>query len=227
MTFPRNVKEEFCKKRRAGRTLNELSEEFGISKSTASLWARDVELTEQGTQRINKRVLSAKIRGGKSDAKRRLQEKRCQESSGYTAGLRSRPTIRDAMCIGLYWGDGSRSDGKWKFSNVDRDAVSEMVSWAKRAGYDGEFSAVINAYDDSEYSDSEIADFWNMAGIENITVVRLRSKCKEDKKGRHPFGCCHVRNNGVRSWLFSYYRGQRDKILENHCLSYRQVVTPT
>lgn len=89
----------------------------------------------------------------------------------------------------------------------------EMIAWAIRSGHDSGFAATINAYDDSEYSDEEIEEFWKKCGISRVTVIRLESKCDPKKIGKHPFGTCHVRAVKSPRWLYSYYLGQRDALV--------------
>ena len=200
--------------REGGKSLGELSEAFGISKSTASLWSKEITLSKQGAQRLKKRISRFNSKNGIEVGRKRRSIRDERLNSGYLAGKSSNPTSRDAMCVGLYWGDGGKSDEKWKFSNIDRDSVIELIEWAIRAGHDGEFAATVNAYDDSCYTDKEIEDFWKEAGISWATIIRLESKCDPKKRGRHPFGTCHVRSSGSSTYLFGYYKGQKDASCE-------------
>lgn len=130
-------------------------------------------------------------------------------------GLNTEISQRNAVCIGLYWGDGARSDGRWRFSNTDRDAVSMVIEWVKDSGYNEGFVAYINAYNDSPYTRSEIESFWKEAGIDNVVVTFLESKCLDSKIGKHPFGCCHVTSKSKKRFLFGFYIGQREKARSN------------
>ncbi len=194
--------------RASGRSLNECSQTLGIAKGTASLWARDVAITEQGQQRLLHRARQAHRKAVTNSTNLKREKYRKLRQQAYDKGRGSKMSPQDALCVGLYWGEGSKSINHWKFSNTDRDAVSRVLAWAVRAGHEGGFSAVVNAYEDSPYSSEEIADFWKKAGISKVTVSRLPSKSSAKKRGKHPFGCCHARSNGNGSWLFSYYEGQ-------------------
>lgn len=208
-------KERFVKLRWAGKSLNEISVELGIAKSTASLWSKDVAISQQGQDRLKRRRKEGIVKGGASTARIIRKEYREIRETAWTQGFESSLTNEDALCVGLYWGEGAKSEMYWKFSNADRKTVALMVSWAKRSDLADEFAAVVYAYDDSPHTDLGIRRFWRKAGISKVTVVRLRSKGDPRKRGRLPFGTCHVRARKSGAKLYAYYEGQRDQLIAN------------
>jgi len=217
MGHPQQVKQRARRLRRKGFSLNEISAKLHIAKSTASLWLRGVEISRQGQQRLHAR----EERGheyGLRRAKSRVQRKyRAVRQEAYEAGKASRLTKLDALCVGLYWGEGNKYDRRWAFSNSDRKTVELMVNWAVRAGQrPDQFKAVVQVHPEDEITDGRVRRFWARAGIprQNISVTRIRSKgSKRVVRNRTPYGTCSLRpiKNGAR--LFSYYEGQRDQTL--------------
>lgn len=226
MAYPLEFKEKVKGFRREGLSINELSQKFNLSKGTLSLWLRDVEVCEQGQQRLRARLEEGRryfIEQGSSRSRKSYQNVR---DDAYQQGLNSNPSLMDAVAVGLYMGDGTKrstdSNPSWSFSNADRNHVRIQLEWAIRAGQPkGRFRARIQVHPRDAVSDQDIKEFWSDVGIpvENIRITRLRSPSSKKKTNRAtPYGTCylHPQKNGVR--LFCYYKGQRDEILRRYGL---------
>jgi len=212
--YSEKVRQHFQRLRRQGKSLTELSSRFGISKSTASLWARETKMTQQGAQRLGKRSRQTTFRKGETQPHHQRQAE--HREAAFQKGLRGRVTRQDALCVGLYWGEGSKWDRSWEFTNSDRETVHAMVEWAVHAGQPPQdFKARIQVHAEDEVTDEEIIRFWAGTGIaaQNIVVDRVVKKRKLARKNRLPYGTCRVRpiRNGV--WLFNYYEGQRQALM--------------
>jgi hypothetical protein len=131
--------------------------------------------------------------------------------------LASEPSELDALCIGLYWGEGAKYRSTWYFTNSERDMVAAMVRWAMRAGQPaGEFWASVQVHPEDTLSDDEVRQYWSEAGIplERIRVYRLRSsRSNRRHHGRTPYGTCRVCPIRHGAELYEYYRGQRDRLV--------------
>ena len=198
--------------RKQGKSLNEISRELGISKGTASLWLRDVEVPPEGQARLQGRIRIGQeaLRHAAKKFVRRRQE-------AYERGLASVPTVGDALCIGLYWGEGSKAGQTWCFSNSEREMIAAMTQWCIRAGQaPGAFRAHVHVHPEDTVSDDEVRLYWSEAGIpiENIRVYRFRSQNSHQRhQSRIPYGTCHLHPLRAAATLFEYYRGQRDALL--------------
>jgi hypothetical protein len=200
----------------AGWSLNEISRHLHVAKSTLSLWLRDVPLPPASQERLQKRIRQAQILlGARRDLSKRYARLR---EEAYARGLASEPSTLDALCIGLYWGEGSKHDCKWRFVNSDREMVAQMVQWAIRAGQsENAFRASVQTHPEDETTDDEIRAYWSEAGIpaDRIHIYRYRTKSsKKLIKRKTPFGTCQlvpIRNTAT---LYQYFLGQRDRLLE-------------
>lgn len=200
-----------------GFSLNEISQQLNIAKSTASLWLRDIEISRQGQQRLRTREEKGHEKGlrrAKSSEQRKYRKARVE---AYEAGKNAQVSHADSLCVGLYWGEGNKYDRRWGFSNSDRKTVELMVRWAVRAGQEpDQFKAIVQIHPEDDITDEKVRRFWAKAGIPkgNITVTRIRSKgSKKVTRNRTPYGTCQVRPIKNGAWLYSYYEGQRDQIL--------------
>jgi len=210
--YSEQVWEQAITLRRQGKSLNEISRELGIAKSTASLWLRNVDVSLEGQERLQKRLRIGQeaLRHASKKYARRRQE-------AYERGLASAPTVADALCIGLYWGEGAKYDRKWSFTNSEREMVAATVQWAIRAGQaPGAFLAHIQLHPEDVITDDEARCYWSEAGIppENIRVYRFRTQTSHRRhQGRLPCGTCQLYPIRAGATLFEYYRGQRDALL--------------
>lgn len=147
------------------------------------------------------------------DVRAANQAKARQES--YQAGFESKPTPEDALCVGLYWGEGSK-DGLWIASNSEIAVISQLVRWAVRAGqHPTAFKALIQVHPEDETLEEDIKTYWSQTGIpsENISVYWIRSKASKRKSTRRtPFGTCSLRPIKNQVHLFQFYLGQKDAL---------------
>ena len=198
--------------RKQGRSLNEISRELGVSKGTASLWLRNVDVPPEGRER-----LQGRIRIGQEALKHAAKKYVRRRQEAYQRGLASIPTAADALCIGLYWGEGAKYNQRWSFINSEREVIAAMIQWAIRAGQEpGAFRAHVYLHPEDTISDEEARRYWSEAGIliANIRVYRIRTQTSHRRhQGRLPCGTCQLYPIRAGATLFEYYRGQRDALL--------------
>lgn len=125
--------------RREGRSYREIREVVGVSKSTLSLWLRDVPLTEDQQRALDQRApaattlrheqnraLAARRRAHIRD-EARAQIERMSESELFVAG------------VSAYWAEGSKNK-PWRngtavqFVNSDPDIIRLFLAWLRLVG---------------------------------------------------------------------------------------------
>jgi hypothetical protein len=112
--------------RRAGLPLAEIAARLGVSKSSVSLWVRDVAFEP----------LPRPVRGRRR-APNALQQRRQAEIERLLAEGRARIgrlSEREFLVAGvaLYAGEGSKRDGAVKFANTDPRMVAFYCTWLRR-----------------------------------------------------------------------------------------------
>lgn len=120
------------KLRKSGRSIREITQQLGVSKSTVSLWCRDVKLTSQQTKALERRMLEGFHRGRMKAAQLKQAEKAVRIARMQQEGrvLLSNITRRDLFLLGLglYWGEGTKS-GLAKFSNSNLVLLKLFIRW--------------------------------------------------------------------------------------------------
>jgi hypothetical protein len=107
-------------------TLAEIAAELGVSKSSVSLWVRDVEF-----------VPKPRNRGHRSQRPHPLRLARLAEIERQRLeGLERIGTLSDrehlVAGVALYAGEGSKSDGTVAFANSDPRMILFFITWLRR-----------------------------------------------------------------------------------------------
>jgi hypothetical protein len=126
------------KLRRKGYSIFSIARCLGVSKSSVSVWCRDLKLTQKQANRLLENAINAGHKGRMIGAEmnRRKKEERIafhKESGEKEIGKLS---DRDLLMTGiaLYWGEGNKK-GKTKlsFANSDPEAILFMYKWFQKA----------------------------------------------------------------------------------------------
>src|SRR5262245_53671236 len=109
--------------RAENRTLQEIADILGVSKSSVSLWVRDIDVEIRRKQPIDRRPHGqhverlAEIEACDLSGRERLAD--LPEEAFLTAG------------VALYAGEGSKADGKVLFANTNAEMVSFFCRWLR------------------------------------------------------------------------------------------------
>jgi hypothetical protein len=187
-------------RRGEGAAINEIAQRLGVSKSSAGLWVRDIELTPEQYEALRRRnpAYNHRLNGAQTNA-RGWRERR----SAYQERGRRRARLRDpgfvAGCM-LYWAEGSKERNQLQFTNSDPAMARFFVDFLKtHIDLRGEqIRITCNLFADHLERRSEIERHWlNVLGLPQISlrksIVNVYSKYSKRKRvGNLPYGTCHV-----------------------------------
>jgi predicted transcriptional regulator len=183
-----------------GRSMKEIAGLLGVSKSSVSLWVRDIELTvEQHAalqarnglherQRLAHAAMATKARACRTAAQQEGRRLARRMGNRYACG-----------CM-LYWAEGSRNRNKIVFTNSDPAMARFFVGFI-REFFDVESERLrltCNLFADHESRQREIEDFWLMTvGLPRgclckSTVNRYSRYSKKKRTNKLPYGTCRV-----------------------------------
>ena len=121
------------KLRGQGLSYNEIKKKVNVSKSTLSLWCRDVILSPEQLERLIARKIKGAERGRIIGAKRQQQERIKRTNKLLRQGIREIGKLnkRDRFISGvaLYLGDGYKNDKGVGFSNSNPKIIEFMMKW--------------------------------------------------------------------------------------------------
>ena len=129
-------KEKAIRLRKKGLSYNEILQEIDVSKSSLSLWLRDVKLTNK-----QKRRLKAKVKEGGEYIRSIREGVRSEWHESKRRKLLSVAQVKmDPYLLShnglafvgaaLYWAEGNRS--QFRFSNTDLDMVKLYLKWLRQ-----------------------------------------------------------------------------------------------
>ncbi|KKU17608.1 MAG: hypothetical protein UX25_C0005G0016 [Candidatus Woesebacteria bacterium GW2011_GWC2_45_9] len=123
------------KMRQRGESVTHIASKLGVSKSTVSLWVRDIILNVEQLENLRKNSILGLERAGLLGALKqknaRLERIRKYEQLGIERlqGL----TKREFLIAGLalYWGEGTKKALKLRFCNSDPKLINFMIRWVR------------------------------------------------------------------------------------------------
>lgn len=123
--------------RKNGKSINEIAKLLSISKSTASIWCRDIAMSDSQlktlSERTNHRAVHALLLA--SERKRALRTKTIKIMSELGKKDVGHLSSRDIFMIGLglYWGEGyKKGSQELGFTNSDLSIITFYINWLKR-----------------------------------------------------------------------------------------------
>lgn len=200
--------------REKGLSIIKIAKALKVAKSTVSLWCRDIPLSEKQRRRLHNS--ESQMRGLLKVVAKRKEDRVKSVKDLFFATQKELGDIsdRDFLLAGiaLYWGEGSKKDGKLSFVNSDPSAIVFMYKWFQKflGVSHAEFMPriFINSLHKSRIS--EVLNFWSSLlelPIEQFGKVTL---LKRESKKRYQN---HQSYYGVLALRVSKPASRRQKVL--------------
>jgi hypothetical protein len=169
-------------------TLQDIATELGVSKSSVSLWVRDVEFTprpRRGARRRgpNKLQLAKQAEIEEMQAWGRDRIGQLSEEAFLAAGT------------ALYAGEGTKRDGMVSFANTDAQMVSFFCAWLRRFFDIDESRLRLRIYLHDGLDIDAATQFWCEVTQIPAAQVRMPYRAASDssiRSNKHPRGCAYV-----------------------------------
>jgi transcriptional regulator with XRE-family HTH domain len=183
--------------RAQGWTLTEIAEELGVSRSSASLWCRDVEIDEAVLHaRRRQRYLSGN-EGARRRGPNKLQRAKHAEIERFHEEGRRRIgqlSERDLLIAGLmlYVGEGSKTDGAVKLANSDPRVIRLHLRWLRHFFEIDERRLRVSLYLHRGLDLDAAVAFWS--GLTEIPPEQFTKPYRavpdpSIRRSKHPMGC--------------------------------------
>jgi len=186
--------------RREGAAIGDIAQRIGVSKSSVSVWVRDIELTPEQCRALLERnpAYNRQLSGWTKLAQRRRAERRAYQEDGRRRARRRDPGFV-AGCM-LYWAEGSKGRNQLQFSNADPVMARFFIDFLKtQFGLIGaDIRITCNLYADHLARQREIEEYWlDVLALprESLrkSVVNVYSKYSQRKRvGSLPYGTCRI-----------------------------------
>jgi len=157
------------KLRRLGKSYSEIHKQIKVSKSTLSLWLRDIVLTAEQKKRIYVKLIQKNAyRLAKLNQKKRIENtKRVIKGARREFPLHFKnPLFLSGLM--LYWAEGEKGDiyEKVHFCNSDPEMIKFMMRWFRTICKVSEDKFRIGLHIHSLHCRKNIEDYWS--GLTNV-----------------------------------------------------------
>jgi hypothetical protein len=183
-----------------GLSMREIAARLSVSRSSVSLWVRDIALTEEQHEALRQRnpIYNGQLAGNSTTSARRRAERRSFQEHGRALARRGDAT-HAAGCM-LFWAEGSRNQNSVRFSNSDPEMVRTFVDFLRRYFdlADEQIRLTCHLYADHAERQREIEHFWlDVTRLPEASlcrsVVNVYSKYSARKRvNMLPYGTCRV-----------------------------------
>ena len=117
--------------RRKGESVNVIAKTLSVSKSSVSVWCRDIVLTKGQRDVLRESMIRGTYYGRMKGAEmnRKKKENRIRyyrEKAKEDIGMLSKRDLL-VLLVGLYWGEGAKTDNRFIFSNSDPQMVAVLI----------------------------------------------------------------------------------------------------
>jgi hypothetical protein len=173
--------------RAQGKTLLEIATELGVSKSSASLWVRDVPFTPTSRRRGPRKTHPA------SRAKQ-AQIEDLDLDGRHLIGTLSADAFL-AAGIALYAGEGAKGDGKVLFANTDARMVRFFCAWLRRFFDVDESRLRVRVYLHEGLDLDAAEHHWSQVTHVPRSQFRRPYRARADpsiRRSKHEHGCVYV-----------------------------------
>jgi transposase-like protein len=181
-------------RREHGLSLKEISENLQVSKSSVSLWVREVELTREQADKLSRRHLLFENKLLGSQALKRMSEERCARyrEDGYKIAEKD-PAF--AIICALYWGEGSKSKNVFAIANCDSSMLRLIGSWLVLNGFDDKLSFRVAYYGENGLTEDDIRRKWMLDlpflkdnHLRRFLICSINRASQRKKIGVKPYG---------------------------------------
>lgn len=189
-------KQQALELRKAGYSYNLIRDKLGVSKSTLSLWLRNVPFVPN--QEVRGRVSEGLLKFVMSRHAVKLES--FKQADVYAAERLGDVSDRDLFMlgVGLYIGEGVKLQESTHFINSNPDVIRLAMRWFRESLLvpNEHFRVLLHIYPDIDEDD--VKQYW--AEVTNLplsqfekTQVDRRQNKSLDNRGKLPYGTAHIK----------------------------------
>ncbi len=154
------------KLRKSGKSIKDIAKILGISTSSASLWCRDIILTQKQIDRLKQKATDPYYGKRGSYIKKRIEETNKKIARLKKEGVKSigKLTKREIFLIGvaLYWGEGFKKDHQLGLATSDTGIAKFYIYWLEKCFNISANDLIVRVTSNISYKDSikSLEKYW-------------------------------------------------------------------
>lgn len=183
--------------REKGYSLSEIAAALNISKSTASLWLRNIFLNKSAQERINKRKEKGRsfMMQRRQELKKQLIQNLLDKNKKTVDNFGRQKEEMKAMCSLLYWCEGNKNSNTLQFTNSDPLMVTAFLYLLRKSFNieERKFRVCLHLHD--YHDENKQKKFWSkLMEIPETQFIKSYRKPHTGKNKRKGYpGCVSLR----------------------------------
>lgn len=153
--------------REKGESIKQIAKRVRVSKSTASIWCRDIILTPAQIKNLHERMVSlsyvGRMKGARANYDRRIKRIEEQNRKGIeTIGKLSERELLIAA-VALYWGEGCKKSRQFIINNSDPEMIKFVMNVLRKIWKidKNRFSLRIGINKIHKKRDEDVKNYWS------------------------------------------------------------------
>lgn len=183
--------------RSKGHSTSEIAAMVGASKSSVSVWVRDVELTEEQKMILRQKQprWTAQNNGAQGNREKAKQQREIFQQEGREKAQQG-SSLHLAGCM-LYWAEGAKGRNHLHFANSDPNMQQLFVRFLREEFLisDEDIKLQIHCHSEDESIHQRCREFWSQLldlPESNVNKIQVK-KGSETRKNRLEYGICAIR----------------------------------
>jgi hypothetical protein len=189
--------------RHKGYSLGEISRRFGISKSTASLWTKNVAISAPGMERIELQRNLGRTKGHATLHERKLVrlEEAEKEATMHMKEIVKNKFLSITIIAILYQCEGSKTGSSIRFTNSDPHIIRLFLATFREVFTLSEEKLRARIHLHDYHDEVQMIDFWS----KNTSIPKKQFYKSFMKKSNHIYkkegykGCLHISYNNAHN----------------------------
>ena len=186
--------------RKKGLSVKEIQKRLKVSKSSVSLWVRDIKLTKKQLKKLYLNSRTGALKGSIIAAMNKIRAREELTRKLLKEGMKEIGTLskRDKFITGvaMYFAEGSKGDKNVSFSNTDPKAIKFMVDWFRNFCKVPEKKFRASLYLHDNLNERRAKQFWSKLTKIPLDQFRksyiVRNNPNRLRKVRHIYGVLKI-----------------------------------
>lgn len=208
--------------RKKGLSVKTIEKKLKVSRSSVSLWIRDIKLTEKQLRKLylNKRTgaLKGSIIAAMNKMRRRekITEKLNMEGKKEIGKISKRDMFLAG--VAMYFAEGSKTDGSIEFCNSDPRSIKFMVDWMQKICKINKEKFRCSLYIHDNLNDVKAKKYWSTLVKIPLSQFRKSYIVKNNpnrlRKVKHEYGILRLTvsdinlHRKIMGWISGLFRNQ-------------------
>ena len=191
--------------RKRGLSIKKIQRKLKVSRSSVSLWVRDVKLTKKQLEKLYLNKKTGNLKGSIIAAMNKIKKReeitqRLMREGTKEIGKLSK---RDKFIAGIamYFAEGSKTDGSINFSNSDPLAIKFMVNWFREVCDVPEEKFRCSLYIHDNLDEKKAKKYWSKLTEIPLSQFRKSYIVKNNphrlRKVKHIYGVLRITTSNI------------------------------